>query len=105
MVVARSRAGYRLRQLWRDAGWLAGWLAWFVVRGHGRWIGKAWTFFAYGDLRADARAARIAGDPQARRSAQELIRADSYARWVRAAMVIERFGGGALAVGAVAVLL
>lgn len=101
VVVARSRGRYRLRQVWRDAARLV----WFVVRGHGRWIGKAWTYYTYGDLRADARAARVAGDPAARRTAQELIRADSQARWARTAMAVERVGGAALVAGAVALVL
>lgn len=73
----RSVAAYRLRKAPADVLRLV----WFVVRGHGRWIGKAWTWATYADLRADARAARIAGDREARREAQELIRADARARW------------------------
>jgi len=85
---ARSVLGYRVRQAPRDLARLT----WFVVRGHARWIGKVWTFLTYGDLRADARAARLAGDAETRRKAQELIRADSRARWARLAMAAERVG-------------
>ncbi|WP_084022727.1 FtsK/SpoIIIE domain-containing protein [Amycolatopsis thermoflava] len=82
----RAAAAYRFRKLPRD--FLR--LAWFVLRGHGRWMAKAWTWATYGDLRADARAARVAGDSEARRQAQELIRADSKARWGRLAIVLHR---------------
>jgi S-DNA-T family DNA segregation ATPase FtsK/SpoIIIE len=75
-------------------------LVWFVIRGHGRWIGKAWTYCTYGDLRADARTARVAGDAEARRKAQEMIRADSRARWSRLGMVAERTWKGAGLAGA-----
>ena len=101
VVVARSVAGYRLRHALRDAVRLG----WFVIRGHGRWVRKAWTFFTYADLRADARAARVAGDPERRRAAQELIRADARARWARAGIAVERAGGGALGAGLVGLLL
>lgn len=82
--VSRVRAvvGYRLRKAPVDVVRLI----WFAIRGHGRWLAKAWTFFTYGDLRADARSARLARDADARRKAQELIRADSRARWTRLAM-------------------
>jgi len=82
----RAVAAYRFRKLPRD--FLR--LALFVLRGHGRWMAKAWTWATYGDLRADARAARVAGDSEARRQAQELIRADSKARWGRLAIVLHR---------------
>jgi DNA segregation ATPase FtsK/SpoIIIE, S-DNA-T family len=101
VVVARSVAGYRLRHALRDAVRLG----WFVIRGHGRWIRKAWTFFTYADLRADARAARVAGDPDGRRTAQELIRADARSRWARVGMAVERAGGGALGAALVGLLL
>ncbi|MCP3804963.1 FtsK/SpoIIIE domain-containing protein [Allokutzneria sp. A3M-2-11 16] len=65
-------------------------LVWFALRGTGRWVVKAWTWFTYGDLRADARTARVAGDPEARRQAQELIRADAKARWARFGIVLQR---------------
>jgi S-DNA-T family DNA segregation ATPase FtsK/SpoIIIE len=85
-VRVRSVAAYRVRQAPRDLARLV----WFVVRGNARWVGKAWVFFTYGDLRADARAARLAGDPTVRRAAQEMVRADSRARWARLGMVVER---------------
>jgi S-DNA-T family DNA segregation ATPase FtsK/SpoIIIE len=97
----RSVLGYRVRKAPLDLARLV----WFVLRGHGRWIGKAWTFFTYGDLRADARAARLAGDAQARRTAQELIRADSRARWARLAMVAENAWRAAVATGVAAAAL
>jgi S-DNA-T family DNA segregation ATPase FtsK/SpoIIIE len=93
----RSVLAYRVRQAPRDLARLV----WFVLRGYGRWLGKAWTFFTHGDLRADARAARVSGDPQARRTAQELLRADSRARWARVGMAVERAG---TAVGVLAAL-
>jgi DNA segregation ATPase FtsK/SpoIIIE, S-DNA-T family len=85
-VRARSLAAYRIRQASRDLGRLS----WFAIRGHARWIGKAWTFVTYGDLRADARAARTVGDPEARRTAQELIRADARARWAKLGLFLHR---------------
>jgi DNA segregation ATPase FtsK/SpoIIIE, S-DNA-T family len=85
-VRARSLAAYRIRQAPRDLGRLS----WFAIRGHARWIGKAWTFVTYGDLRADARAARTVGDPEARRMAQELIRADARARWSKLGLFLHR---------------
>jgi len=88
---ARSVLGYRARTAPRDAVRLV----WFALRGHARWVAMAWTFFTHGDLRADARAARLIGDAKARREAQELIRADSRARWARAAMAVEHVGRGA----------
>jgi S-DNA-T family DNA segregation ATPase FtsK/SpoIIIE len=60
-------AGYRLRKAPRDIARLC----WFALRGHGRWITKAWTYTTHGDLRADARAARLAGDQEARRTARK----------------------------------
>lgn len=59
----KAVAGYRLRKAPRDVTRLC----WFALRGHGRWITKAWTYTTHGDLRADARAARLAGDQEARR--------------------------------------
>jgi S-DNA-T family DNA segregation ATPase FtsK/SpoIIIE len=58
--------GYRLRKAPRDAARLG----WFFLRGHGRWITKGWTWATHGHLRADARAAWLAGDIEARRTAQ-----------------------------------
>ena len=97
----RSVATYRVRQAPRDLGRLS----WFAIRGHGRWIGKAWTFLTYGDLRADARAARIAGDPEARRAAQELIRTDARARWAKLGIFVHRFMRTALVGAALAIVL
>jgi S-DNA-T family DNA segregation ATPase FtsK/SpoIIIE len=65
-------------------------MAWFVLRGHWRWLVKAWSWATYADLRADVRAARLAGDVDARRTAQELIRADAKARWARVGIVLRR---------------
>lgn len=101
MTRVRSVAGYRLRKLPLDIVRLL----WFVIRGHGRWIRKAWTWFTYGDLRADARSARLAGDAEARRTAQETLRADSKARWGRAAIVLSRCAIGAAALVPVALSL
>ena len=81
----RSVAAYRVRKAPIDALRLL----WFVLRGNGRWVSKAWAYLTYADLRADARAARLAGDAEARRKAQELIRSDSRARWTRLAMATE----------------
>ncbi|MGH3816628.1 MAG: hypothetical protein ACRDRE_02485 [Pseudonocardiaceae bacterium] len=86
LVRARSVIAYRARQAPRDLARLS----WFAIRGHARWIGKAWTFVTYGDLRADTRAARLAGDPQARRAAQELIRSDARARWAKLGLLVHR---------------
>jgi S-DNA-T family DNA segregation ATPase FtsK/SpoIIIE len=79
-------AGYRVRKAPRDVTRLC----WFALRGHGRWITKAWTYTTHGDLRADARAARLAGDQEARRTAQETIRADSRARWAKVGLALRR---------------
>ncbi|MCP3803890.1 FtsK/SpoIIIE domain-containing protein [Allokutzneria sp. A3M-2-11 16] len=83
---AWSVAVYRVRKAPVDAVRLV----WFTVRGVWRWTAKAWTWFTYGDLRADARTARVAGDAEARRQAQELIRADAQARWARLGLVLTR---------------
>jgi hypothetical protein len=101
VVRARSVAAYRIRRAPRDLSRLS----WFAIRGHARWIGKTWTFMTYGDLRADARAARIAGDPEARRAAQELIRADARARWTKLALFLHRAMGTALIGAALAIML
>ncbi|MGB8200215.1 MAG: hypothetical protein WCF33_11040, partial [Pseudonocardiaceae bacterium] len=63
----RAVAEYRVRQAPRDAARLC----WFFLRGHARWITKGWTWATHGDLRADARAARLIGDRETRRTAQE----------------------------------
>jgi S-DNA-T family DNA segregation ATPase FtsK/SpoIIIE len=97
LLRAGSVAAYRARQAPRDLGRLS----WFAIRGHARWISKAWTFLTYGDLRADARTARLAGDPEARRVAQELIRADARARWAKLGVFVHR---AAIAVGFVSAL-
>jgi S-DNA-T family DNA segregation ATPase FtsK/SpoIIIE len=98
---ARSVLVYRVRKAPADLVWLV----WFAVRGHGRWIGKAWNWFTYGDLRADARAARLKGDTEARRGAQEAIRADARARWGRAGIRLHRLAIGTGVLTVVAVLL
>ncbi|HEX6360689.1 hypothetical protein [Actinophytocola sp.] len=86
VVRARSVAGYRARKAPADALRLV----WFVLRGHWRWLVKFWSWATYADLRADARNARLAGDVEARRTAQELIRADAKARWARVGIVLHR---------------
>lgn len=86
MLRARSVAMYRARQAPHDLARLT----WFAIRGHSRWMSKAWTFLTHGDLRADARTARLAADPEARRAAQELIRADARARWAKLGLVLHR---------------
>lgn len=97
---ARLVAMYRVRQAPRDLGRLS----WFAIRGHARWIGKAWIFVTYADLRADARGARMAGDPEARRAAQELIRADARARWAKLGVFVHRATSAAL-IGSALVLM
>ncbi|MGH3827400.1 MAG: hypothetical protein ACRDQX_09545, partial [Pseudonocardiaceae bacterium] len=84
----------------RTAPWDAARLCWFALRGHARWIAKAWRWATHGDLRADARAARLIGDQEARRAAQELIRADAAARWAKLGIALHRgaVGGPLLAV-------
>jgi DNA segregation ATPase FtsK/SpoIIIE, S-DNA-T family len=82
----KAMAAYRLRQAPRDAVRLC----WFFLRGHARWIAKAWCWATHADLRADARAARLAGDREARREAQELIRADAAARWAKLGIAAHR---------------
>lgn len=78
--------GYRLRKAPRDAARLC----WFFLRGHARWIAKGWTWVTHGDLRADARAARLIGDRETRRAAQELIRADAAVRWAKLGIALHR---------------
>ncbi|WP_410583675.1 hypothetical protein [Amycolatopsis sp. lyj-108] len=84
---ARSVAAYRARQAPRDVARLV----WFVLRGNWRWLLKFWSWATYADLRADARRARLAGDAEARRAAQELIRADAVARWAKVGITLRRF--------------
>lgn len=86
--VARWRGllAYRARKLPVDIARLL----WFLVRGHGRWIVKGWTWATYADLRSDVRQARMAGDVEARRDAQEMIRADATARWAKLGIRLRR---------------
>ncbi len=86
MVRARSVAAYRVRQAPRDVLRLL----WFVARGTWRWLVKFWSWATYSDLRADARRARLAGDAEARRAAQELIRSDATARWAKLGIALRR---------------
>jgi DNA segregation ATPase FtsK/SpoIIIE, S-DNA-T family len=82
----RGVLGYRMRKAPADAGrW-----CWFFLRGHARWIAKGWRWATHGDLRSDARAARLMGDREARRMAQELIRADAAARWAKLGIAAHR---------------
>jgi S-DNA-T family DNA segregation ATPase FtsK/SpoIIIE len=101
MVRARSIAAYRARKAPADVVRLV----WFVVRGNWRWLVKLWAWITYADLRADARAARLAGDTEARRTAQELIRADAKARWARVGIVLRRTVITARVAGVVGVVL
>lgn len=87
VVRARSLAAYRARQAPRDVVRLV----WFVARGVWRWLLKFWEWATYADLRADARRARLAGDAEARRAAQELIRSDATARWAKVGIALRRF--------------
>jgi S-DNA-T family DNA segregation ATPase FtsK/SpoIIIE len=98
---ARSVAGYRARKLPQDAVRLV----WFVLRGNWRWLVKFWSWATYADLRADARAARLAGDAEARRTAQELIRTDATARWARVGIVAHRAAVAVRVLAPLAVLL
>lgn len=90
----KAVAAYRMRKAPRDLARLC----WFFLRGHGRWIAKGWTWASHGDLRADARAARLAGDSETRRAAQETIRADARARWAKLGLAAHRIAVGALLV-------
>jgi DNA segregation ATPase FtsK/SpoIIIE, S-DNA-T family len=94
VVQALAVVGYRLRKAPRDVARLG----WFVLRGHSRWIAKGWTWVSHGHLRADARAAWLAGDSETRRKAQELIRADARARWAKLGIAAHRITVGALLV-------
>lgn len=82
----RPMVAYRARKAPADLARLV----WFVVRGNWRWLVKVWSWVTYADLRADARRARLAGDAQARRAAQELIRSDATARWAKFGIVLRR---------------
>ncbi|WP_253888344.1 hypothetical protein [Actinokineospora diospyrosa] len=97
----RPVVSYRVRKAPRDLGRLA----WFLVRGAGRWVSRGWRWASYADLRADARAARVAGDPQARRTAQDLIRSDARARWAKVGGAVRRVLVTASVVTALVVLL
>ena len=81
-----SVAAYRARKAPRDLVRLV----WFLLRGHGRWIAKGWTWATHGDLRTDVRTARLAGDAQARRQAHDAIRADAKARWAKLGIALRR---------------
>ncbi|HEX5407938.1 MAG TPA: hypothetical protein VFX16_37205 [Pseudonocardiaceae bacterium] len=101
--IARWRGlfAYRARKLPVDVARLV----WFLLRGHGRWIVKGWTWVTYADLRSDVRQARMAGDAQARRDAQETIRADARARWAKLGIGLRRAVVTAAVVVVVLVLL
>ncbi|MBB5800790.1 S-DNA-T family DNA segregation ATPase FtsK/SpoIIIE [Saccharothrix ecbatanensis] len=101
MIRVRSVITYRARNVPRDVVRLL----WFLTRGSGRWIAKGWRWASYSDLRADARAARLSGDVQARRTAQELIRSDAKARWAKLGIFLRRVLVGAAAVTTLLVLL
>ncbi|MBV9012158.1 MAG: hypothetical protein JO272_08915 [Pseudonocardiales bacterium] len=92
VVQARGVVAYRLRKAPRDVARLG----WFAVRGHGRWIAKGWMWASHGHLRADARAAWLAGDVEARRRAQELIRSDARIRWAKLGLAAHRLTVAAL---------
>lgn len=101
MVRGRSVVAYRVRKVPQDAVRLV----WFVARGNWRWLVKAWSWATYADLRADVRNARLAGDRESRRKAQELIRADAIARWARVGIVLRRALIACRVAGPVAVVL
>jgi len=90
----RAAVGYRVRQAPRDLVRLS----WFFLRGHGRRVTKGWTWATHADLRADARAARLTGDREARRAAQETIRADARARWAKLGLAAHRIAAAGLLV-------
>ncbi|TCO64989.1 FtsK/SpoIIIE domain-containing protein [Actinocrispum wychmicini] len=100
-VRARSVAAYRMRKLPMDVARLA----WFVARGHWRWLVKFWNWATYADLRADARSARLAGNTEARRTAQELIRSDAKARWAKVGIAVRRIVVAVRVLGPVAIVL
>ncbi len=101
VVRARSVAAYRTRKLPADVARLV----WFVLRGNWRWLVKFWNWATYADLRADARNARLTGDAEARREAQELIRSDAKARWARLGIVLHRAAVTVRVLAPVAVVL
>lgn len=90
----RAATVYRVRKAPRDAVRLG----WFALRGHGRWLGKAWGWATYADLRADYRTARLTGDLEARRAAQDAIRADQAARRARRGQLAPKMVAGGCAV-------
>lgn len=97
----KSVTAYRLRHAPRDAATLLG----YSVRGHWRWAVKGWNWLTYADLRSDVRNARVAGDAEARRAAQQMIRDDARARWARLAAVVRRAAVTGAVVGPVAAVL
>lgn len=97
----RGLVAYRVRKLPVDLLRLL----WFLLRGHGRWIVKSWTWVTYADLRSDVRQARMAGDSKARREAQETIRADAKARWAKFSIGVRRVVLAAAVVVVVLVVL
>lgn len=101
VVRARSVVAYRARKAPLDVARLV----WFALRGHWRWLVKLWSWATYADLRADARAARLAGDSEARRAAQELIRSDAKARWAKLGIALRRIAVTVRFLGPVALLL
>lgn len=106
---ANSPRGAQLRAVFayrlRNAPWDAARLCWFFLRGNARWIAKGWTWATHGDLRADARAARLIGDREARRAAQELIRADAAARWAKLGIAAYRIALGGLLIAVLSGIL
>ncbi|MGH3869432.1 MAG: hypothetical protein ACRDQ4_25665 [Pseudonocardiaceae bacterium] len=100
-VQLRGVVAYRVRTAPRDAVRLC----WFALRGHARWVAKGWRWATHGDLRADARAARLIGDRDARRAAQELIRADAAARWTKLGIALHRTAVGGLLLAVLAGIL
>lgn len=94
----KAATAYRARQAPRDVTRLG----WFAIRGHGRWIVKGWTWATHGDLRSDARTARLAADREARRAAQEAIRADARARWAKLGVALPRIALGLVLAGVLA---
>jgi S-DNA-T family DNA segregation ATPase FtsK/SpoIIIE len=101
IVQLTAAVAYRARRAPRDLLRLV----WFFLRGHARWAVKGWCWITHGDLRADARAARLAGDSEARRGAQEMIRADGHARWARVGHAARRGLTGGLSLAFLAGVL
>jgi DNA segregation ATPase FtsK/SpoIIIE, S-DNA-T family len=101
VVRARSVAAYRARKAPVDVARLV----WFELRGNWRWLVKLWNWATYADLRADTRNARLAGDAEARRTAQELIRSDAKARWAKVGIALHRIAVTVRVLAPVAVVL